>query len=296
MSQFLYNINVKESKLRYFIMTVDVDGWSSLLNFYSVPHDQSMADTAVNIEEGINKLKQLFDKHAVKATFFVTAEMAQKHSEAIKEVYSEGHEVACHGLSHKKDEFLGTKQEQERNLKKATKIIQKNIGCDPKGFRAPCLRANEITFKVLSEHGYLYDSSMVPTLVPGYYGNLFAPRKPYHPLSDFPGKGSRRLIELPVSVNPVIPLPFSAAWMRNLGLSWVKFSVKMNFILGNPVVFYVHPRDVLHLPRVKGVPWHVYHNVGHPVLRMLDELIHYSKLLKVKFMRALDFVEYLQSL
>lgn len=276
-----------------FIMTVDVDSWSSLLNFYSLNYDPLIADAQVNVEEGLNKILQLFDKHGVKATFFVPGEVARQHARAIKEIYESGHEIACHGLMHKKNEFLGTIQEQERVLREATWIIQKIIGCRPIGFRAPCLQFNSITLHVLEKLGYFYDSSVVPTFVPGYYGFLFAPKRAYHPSHSFISKeGSYRLLELPISVNPLIPLPLSAAWMRNFGLSWVKFGIKINFILGYPVVFYVHPRDIVFLPKLKGVPWHLYRNVGFSGFKMLSKIIDYAKQSNARFMRAVDFANY----
>jgi len=191
---------------------------------------------------------------------------------------------------------LKTRQEQEENIKGATQIIRKTIGHRPVGFRAPCLRANETTLEVLGEYGYVYDSSVVPTFVPGYYSYLFAPLKPYHPSPLFIAKeGSCKLLEIPVSVNPLAPLPLSAAWMRNLGSAWVKLGLKMSFILSRPVVFYVHPRDVISLPKVKGVPWHLYRNVGYSSVRMLDEIIGYAKKLGARFMRAVDFAQYWES-
>lgn len=277
---------------RYFVMTVDVDGWSSLLRFYSINHDPLEADSQVNVEDGILKLLQLFEKHELKATFFVTGEMAQKHSGAIREICREGHEVACHGLTHEKNECLLDETSQRRRIGEATKILEERNGRRPRGFRAPCLRANETTLSILDEYQYVYDSSVIPTFVPGYYGSLRTPLKPYHPsASSIEKRGSYKILEIPVSVNPIFPLPVSAAWMRNLGSNWVKFGVKMNFVLGNPVVFYVHPRDVVSLPRVKGVPRHLYRNVGDSTIRMLDRIIRYARVLGAKFVCALDFAQ-----
>jgi len=119
-----------------------------------------------------------------------------------------------------------------------------------------------------------------------------APLEPYHPSSVVMGKeDSYKLLEIPVSINPLIPFPFSAAWMRNLGPLWVKFGVKMNFVLGNPVVFYVHPRDVVSLPKIKDVPWHLYRNVGDSTIRMLDDIISYAKSSGASFVRAIDFAQ-----
>ena len=277
---------------RFFIMTVDVDGWSSLLKFYSVEHDPLDAALQVSVEEGVLKLLNLFKMHQIKATFFVAGKIAQQYPSLIKKICHYGHEVACHGLTHDKNEFLRDEMNQRRNLEEATRIIEEISGTRPKGFRAPCLRANETTMAILEEYGYLYDSSVLPSFVPGYYGSLGAPLRPYHPSDlSIEKEGSYNILEIPISINPVIRLPLSAAWMRNLGLTWVKFGIKMNFVLSNPVVFYVHPRDVVSLPKVKGVPWHVYRNVGDSSLRTLSQIIRYGKRLGAKFITAEDFIK-----
>jgi hypothetical protein len=250
------------------------------------------ADAQVSVEKGILRLLQLFEKHEIKATFFIPGDVVQKHSAIMREICREGHEIACHGFIHEKNECLMNETSQRQMIEKATRIIEERSGWQPKGFRAPCLRANETTLSILNEYGYIYDSSVVPTFVPGYYGYPMAPLKPYHPSPIFMEKeGSHGLLEIPVSVNPLIPLPLSAAWMRNLGSSWVKFGVKMNFDLGNPVVFYVHPRDVVSLPKVEGIPWHLYRNVGDPTIRMLDAVLRYAKKLGARFVRAIDLAE-----
>lgn len=270
-------------------MTVDVDSWSSLLRFYSIDHDSSKVDNQVSVKDGISKLLDLFGKHEIKATFFVPGEVALRSPEAVEKISSDDHEVACHGLKHAKNECLLDKKSQKQRIKEATRIIEERNGSPPKGFRAPCLRANEATLRILEECGYIYDSSIVPTFVPGYYGSLISPLKPYHPsLTSAQREGSRKLLEIPVSVNPLVPLPLSAAWMRNLGSSWVKFGIRTNFALGNPVVFYVHPRDVVSLPKVDGVPWHLYRNVNNAAVRMLEEIILYAKKCRARFVKAID--------
>jgi hypothetical protein len=271
------------------VMTVDVDGWSSLLRFYGVEHDASMADAQVNVEAGVSRLLDLFANHGISTTFFVTGDMASRHPHMVKTIGKKGHEVACHGLYHWKDEFLLTRTEQKRRIEKATSIIQEIIGARPLGFRAPCLKANRDTFNVLSESGYLYDSSVIPTFIPGYYGYLNSNFKPYWlPLNSHGEKKPEFFLEMPVSVNPLLFIPLSASWMRNLGSLWVKFGIRANFILGNPVVFYIHPRDVLTLPRVEGVPSHVYRNVGAKSIEMLDCVLGYAKSLDGVFLRAID--------
>jgi hypothetical protein len=277
-------------------MTVDVDGWSSLLRFYGVDHDPIEADIQVSEEDGASRLLDLFEKHRISATFFVPGDIARMHPNMVRLIHQRGHEVACHGLLHLKNEFLLERGEQESRIKQATGIIERIIGVRPVGFRAPCLRANRDTLKILAENGYLYDSSFIPTFIPGYYGNMNLNFKPYWvSFNSAHDKSHKTLLEMPVSVNPLFPIPLSAAWMRNLGCTWVRFGMKMNFLLGNPVVFYVHPRDVLSLPRVEGVPWHLYRNVGLSTIEILDEIITYAKTLGASFYKAVDLALALQS-
>ena len=272
-----------------FVMTVDVDGWSSLLSFYGIDHDASQADAQVNIETGVSRLLNLFGKHRIFATFFIAGEMARKHPSMVEIISKKGHEVACHGLFHWKNECLMDRADQQHRIEKATHIIEEITGIRPVGFRAPCLRANKDTLAILSEKGYLYDSSVIPTFIPGYYGYLNPKSKPYRLSLDLSSQREpRMLLEIPVSVNPIVFISLSAAWMRNLGIHWVKFGIKANFFLKNPVVIYVHPRDVLYLPRVKGVPWHLYRNVGFSTIKMLDETIRYAKTLGASFSKAAD--------
>jgi peptidoglycan/xylan/chitin deacetylase (PgdA/CDA1 family) len=273
-------------------MTVDVDDWSSLLAFYSVRHDKSMANAQANVEDGLIRLIKILDEHQIKATFFVPGEVARKHSQIIRNIAKDGHEIACHGLVHEKNEFLLKKHRQEENIKEATKIIEGIAGKKPVGFRAPCLRANSTTLEVLQDHGYVYDSSIAPTFVPGYYGYLNAPLKPYHPSCQSISKiGACSILEIPISVNPLMHLPLSAAWMRNLGYSWVRIGIDMNLRLGNPVMFYIHPRDVVTLPKESGAPWHVYRNTGDVAVKTLNRIVRHAKKSGAEFINAADFAK-----
>jgi peptidoglycan/xylan/chitin deacetylase (PgdA/CDA1 family) len=277
-------------------MTVDVDSWSSLLSFYSVNHIKSAEDELMGVGKGLEKLLRIFDIHEIKATLFVPADVCSDHNTIINEARRSGHEIACHGLNHDKREFLGELETQEQKIKEATRIILEYAGVRPVGFRAPVLRIGRLTLRALAALDYVYDSSVVPTIVPGYYGFVDAPMKPYRPsFQSVDAKGRRGILELPVSVNPIVRLPLSAAWMRNLGSSWVEAGISLNFSLGNPVMFYIHPRDVVDMPKRRGVPWHVYRNTGNKAIKMLDEIIRHAEKLGAKFLTALDFAKMFDS-
>lgn len=267
-----------------FVMSVDVDSWSSLLRFYSIDHDPDEASRQVRDEAGVRKLLNLFQEHRIESTFFVPGEVAQSHPETIRTITDRGHEVACHGLYHGRNECLLAKRVQQDQIERAAKVIKSVTGKQPAGFRAPCLRANKATLEILDKMGFLYDSSFLPMFIPGYYGSLSLRSKPYYPFS----KGCDGLLEIPISTNPIIPIPLSASWMRNLGLTWVKSGVSMLLKTKSPVMFYIHPRDVLDLPPVPGVPWHLYRNTGDHCMQMLDKLIKFAKRLGARMMSAAD--------
>ena len=269
---------------RSFIMSVDVDSWSSLLNFYSIEHDVDVAERQVSVEKGLDVLLDLFGRNHVKATFFVPGEVAERHPLKTREIAEKGHEVACHGLTHERNECLFDGDEQRSRIEKAKQIVEETTHRKTVGFRAPCLRANNVTLAILSRMGFRYDSSFLPMLIPGSYGSFSLQLKP-HVLTFNEGS----IVEIPVSTNPFFPLPLSASWMRNLGLLHVKFGIRMLFARGYPVMFYVHPRDVSNLPRVAGVPWHLYRNVGARSVEMLNEILAYVKGLGGKVLKAKDF-------
>jgi peptidoglycan/xylan/chitin deacetylase (PgdA/CDA1 family) len=242
-----------------------------------------VADSIVNEEYGVTILLEEFKKRKVKATFFVPGEMAQRHPKKVAEIVEAGHEVGSHGFYHTREECLLSKTKQKALIEETTLLIEKATGIRPLGFRAPCLRANTTTLQVLSELGYFYDSSFLPMLLPGAYGSFSFKLKPYYPLP-----WTNDILEIPVSTNPFVPLPFSGSWLRNLGSTWAKFSSRLLFNLNYPVSFYIHPRDVLDLPVTLGVPWHVYHNTGKNCVEILDNFLRHFNQMGAQSIRAID--------
>jgi len=259
----------------YFIMTVDVD-----------PPIPSNPNSDI-VRDGVAALLELFDRHAIKATFFVPAVVAEKFPIVIREVVKQGHEVACHGLEHNKGEASLGVDEEIQIIRTATKMIQSVINVRPVGFRAPVFNVNESCWVALQKNGYIYDSSIVCS---PFYKNFF-PSKPF--LIQFPKTNKdRSLLEIPVSVNPLLPLPLGGAYMRNFGLKWCKVGIKINFLLQNPVVFYVHPKDVD--PRTRGRSWWWYRNTSN-CMELLEKIIKYAKQNRAQFLKMYEFAKLFQS-
>ncbi len=92
-------------------------------------------------------------------TFAITAVVLDRHPDYIKELSRQGVEFAVHGYVH--IDYKVVANEGKRNhFKKAINIFNR-YEIPFTGFRAPFLRTNENTSPILSDLGFLYDSSRV---------------------------------------------------------------------------------------------------------------------------------------
>jgi len=262
----------RDEHMRFFlVMTVDVD-----------PPIPSNPNPDI-VKDGVLAFLKLFDKYAIKATFFVPAVVAEKFPLTVNGIVEKGHEVACHGLNHDPREAALDISEELRIIRTATKIIQTVTGVRPVGFRAPLFDVNESCWIALQKNDYVYDSSIVCS---PFYGNhrIFFPKRPF--LLPVPKtSGNYNLIEIPVSANPLLPFPLGGAFLRIFGSRWCKVGVKLNFLSGNCVVFHIHPKDVD--PRTRGRSWWWYRNADS-CMEKVEETIKYTVRSGVKFITAYE--------
>ena len=98
--------------------------------------------------------------HSIKATFFVSMD-ASYDPYSIRKLYDAGHEIGIHTMSHQTwDDSTLIRWRQEIAGENRTLVSLAGIPTeDINGFRAPFLRPNDNTFKVLTERGFRYDAS-----------------------------------------------------------------------------------------------------------------------------------------
>lgn len=239
-------------------LTVDVEVWKTGLRSSTI---------------GVKKLLNLFETTGVKGTFFVTGHFAELAPHIVHEIHSSKHEIACHGYQ---DTALpkNNSSELRRQLTHTTKALYNILGQRPIGFRAPKCSMTSSALEILGELGYIYDSSIHPTFIPGKYNYLRFPTQPYHPSkTDLSRKGCMKILEIPISVFPLLKIPISWWWMRNMGVWWTIFATRSLLNKGYPVVFYIHPWELIQIPRVQGISWSYRRKTGDQTYYMLKKYI-----------------------
>jgi len=234
-------------------LTIDLEDWRCALN--PDPKADYRHRPRLNeeyIRESTKAVLHELDVAGAKATFFVLGEVARAVPEVVRDLVRKGHEVASHSPVHLPPRMI-PRDEMERLMKLDVSLLEDLTGLRPTGFRAPYLavrRNDGWLLKMLSELGFLYDSSVAPTQTP-YWGIPSAPKGAYFP--DFADLArplsSGRLLELPLTVWPTwkhLPgLPVAGGfYMRAWPMPLLAYMLKMNVRSGFPLVVYIHPGNL----------------------------------------------------
>jgi polysaccharide deacetylase family protein (PEP-CTERM system associated) len=202
-----------------------------------------------------------------KATFFVLGWIAERFPQLVKEIHSRGHEVACHGYSHKLI-FNQSREEFHDDVKRGKNILEAITGEEVIGYRAPTYSMTEDTLwalAILHDLGFKYDSRIFP-INHDVYGWHGSPRFPYAFFFN-PGESSRpdilqnldfelksnndnknSIIEVPMATcrmfNKNIPAA-GGGYFRLFPYFLTKYLLRsINKVEMKPFVFYLHPWEV----------------------------------------------------
>ena len=181
--------------------------------------------------EGLKLLIDLLDRLNIKATFFITANFAIHHEDIIREI-SIRHEIASHGFYH--SSF------KNEDLKESKKVLEEIVNTRVTGFRMARLR--KIDSKEIKQAGYEYNSSMNPTYLPGRYNNLFKNRTAYY---------SDEILNIPVSVTPMIRFPLFWLSFKNFPLYLIKVASQLTIQSDSYLCIYFHPWEFADLTSFK---------------------------------------------
>jgi peptidoglycan/xylan/chitin deacetylase (PgdA/CDA1 family) len=99
----------------------------------------------------------ILKRYDIIATFFITAQAAERKPEGVNSILEHGHEVEGHGDVH--EAFYGTIPEQVNRLELMNRTFRNLFDIDIKGFRAPWYQHNANTSVALQQAGLQYDCS-----------------------------------------------------------------------------------------------------------------------------------------
>jgi len=299
---------------KYFLLTTDVETTSIINHRLSDETGKKVAD------EAIPKLLDFYEKHGVKSTFFITGYFAEKFPYAVKQIHQAGHEIGCHGYSHKYKDFFAnlSLSEQIEHLSRSKTILEKIIHDDVISFRAPALITNKETVSALEQTGFKIDSSVASQRFDFFFSLgskekmqwLKAPRLPYHTGKfSLSKKGNSDILEIPISA---FIMPYIGTTMRIFPL-FIK--VLRNYLAteairkGNPVNLLIHPNEMIIEKKIddkiqrrtKSIISYfisdiIRHklklkNLGEPCYQLLEEQIQFFKNKQFEFITCKDYLE-----
>jgi polysaccharide deacetylase family protein (PEP-CTERM system associated) len=158
-------MSVADGKLMH-CLSFDVEEHFQVSAFWSEARRQQWDKCESRVEDNTRKLVELLAQHDTKATFFVLGWVAERYPDLVKMLAGQGHEIASHGYGH--ELITGQTPGMFRDdVRRAKGILEDICGKQVYGYRAPSFSITKDTkwaIPVLTEEGYLYDSSIFPVL------------------------------------------------------------------------------------------------------------------------------------
>ena len=221
--------------------------------------------------KGLLEVLKILDKFNIKATFFTTLAFGQRFPKMINKIVNKGNEIALHH-SLNSGEFMNSILNEKRKLEDI-------IGIKILGIRMHKLKVPP--FKLLKKLGFKYDSSIHPTIIPGRYNYL-----PY-PTGLYITEG---ILEISISVTPLLRLPFSFLWFRNFGLSYTKFCTLFSTLNREFINVYYHPWEFTNIDKFP-LPFYIKRNCGKNMIIKMKKYINWHLNKNFKPITICEFIK-----
>jgi hypothetical protein len=208
----------------------------------------------------------------VKATFFCTANYSVNKPDVIKQIVDEGHEIASHGYYHSDFDI--------KHLLSSKLKLEQLSGGKVTGYRMP--RMMPVDEAEINKAGYLYNSSINPTWIPGRYNNLKKPRTWFF---------DHDVLQIPASVSPLVRFPLFWLSFHNLPMGMVKWMAAAAHRKDGYLNLYFHPWEFVDISAkdLYGLPSHITRNSGKPFVKRMEDFISWAKAKGYTFERTGDF-------
>jgi len=221
------------------VFTADVDTLQSL---YKGRGRKGSGSHCAEFRMGLQTMRDLAKKYGFRWTLFVTGDdlCFDENLNSIKKILSDGHEIACHTMTHPQGFRFLSPGEKDRELKEFDRMVRDRLGVKSVGFRSPGWNISDDMTGLLKQNGYRYDASVFPTWIApglkflhwiktracakrdrttlGHWFYALAPSGPYRTQPDhLSRRGDGAIWEYPMTVTPCLRLPFYATYHLTLG-------------------------------------------------------------------------------
>jgi hypothetical protein len=240
------------------VLSIDVELFDQTPAYRSASGTTDQQGIGLN---GLEWFRETLRDRGATTTCFVVASLVERYPEAIEALADAEFEIASHTHSHELLSELSADRRREE-LATSRDRLESLTGQSVTGFRAPAFDITDDHFDLLSETGYGYDSSVVASrAIPGWYGGEYDLETPA-PATAVDPDAPAEVAELPASVMPGLRLPLTGTWLRFFGPRYTALGMRLLARRGITPVLYVHPWELVGLPRVEGVPSRVYYHTG----------------------------------
>ncbi len=239
---------------RQILFTVDVEEFDTALEF---GHDIPLSEQIAVSTQGLRLLAERFDALSARTTLFTTANYALQEPALIRSL-AQQHEIASHGYLH--GSFAPADLLRSRLALET--IIEKPV----LGFRRA--KMGETNPNDVQAAGYLYDSSLHPTWIPGRYNHLSAPRLPFR---------ESGVWQIPASVSPRLRLPLFWLSLKNFPFGFYKTLCRQTLLADGHVNLYVHPWEFINLAKYSKIPAYVQRHSHQELLNRVTALLTYLR-------------------
>ncbi|MBI5952681.1 MAG: polysaccharide deacetylase family protein [Chloroflexi bacterium] len=247
-------------------ITSDIDSLESIYKGQGCRREGGY--TRVEMRMGLENFHKFLEPYQVLATLFMVGNDMKYpvNQPSMKAMADAGHEIANHSMTHAQGFRLLSEQEKEAELAGMEEICLQVTGVRPVGFRSPGWNVGDDALPILKRRGYIYDSSVHPTsLMPilkimhwytmrdrsaadrttmGSLRYMFAPVAPYRTSTrSLAQKGQNGIVEFPITVTPVLRLPFFATFLVSTGMELFRASLCSLKAFGYPLQFQFHLSD-----------------------------------------------------
>lgn len=235
-----------------------MSGRSRICLTIDVEHDcPPFLQTYDGIEQGMPSLLELLANEGIATTLFTTGDVARKYPHAVESWVGAGHELGCHGDTHRRFDRMSL-EESRQELNSATTTLR-SLTPEVRAFRAPNLMFPPACLPLLSEFGYQLDSSQGKHKL-AYYTQS----SPATSLQRVPASAPSSVLRLPAALRNPIYSGFR-----------------------DPVVLIVHPWEFVDW-RASMLRWDCRFRTGDKALDCLRTTIAYFRKRGGEFLRMCD--------